>query len=822
MSKIYLIIFIFISGWVSGQNLEWKIYNSDNSELPNQTIKSIAIDSTGAHWFATYMGGIAVEKDGQWTIYNTSNSGLPHNYVNCISVDQNNVKWIGTDGGGLASFDGQNWKVYKTSTSGIPSNVVMATYCDLDGSVWVGTYFGGLAHLKNDQWEVYNDENSGLLSNKIVAITKDNNNVVWVATQGGGVASFDGSNWNVYTEQNSKLTNDYVYSIAVDKDNKKWIGTGGGGIVVFNDVYWIKHNSKNADLTDDNIRPIKIDRQGKKWIGTYIGGINVFDDKKWTIYDFQNSEMPDDEITCMTIYKNQIFVGTERSGAIVITDKDIVIPSADSLPTIATTTTTTTTTTTKEEPKVEPIVVEEAKKEEAKKEIIAKEEPEVEPEKVDTTALIVVKKEEITPPPDTTKTEIVKTETEEQKAIPKVVVPVVPDFKPKAELTLKPVNKIVLMMDAADVYFDQKKLKQTLRAFKYLLKNREKIDASYAISMLIYSTNYDINPKKIIITEKDKQNLQIKDMVYLEGESTFTEGATKAFNLIKQDYEVDKNNQVIAATNKYIRDDETAGVIIKDNLDNNKIIFSLLAFKEKRWKLEHKMRKMIPKGHGHYYSITKPGIKDNLWLTGQVGLSVFRGDVDVNNTIKFPGIFGVSAGKQLLSTGLINGGAKVQLNIGSFRGEKNGQSFKNNFKEFSISFQAIMNKWINRNFIFEKYRPYAFGGLGFINYRVLLRNANNEVINGFGYDVQENQMAANGTDPAKTKSVTEFIFPVGLGVNYKLNPEMSLEFEASSRLYFSDKLDGKVRFKNDKYWLFTLGFTYRINSKKFLADILDK
>lgn len=835
MSKIYLIILVFISGFVSAQNLEWKVYNSDNSELPNQTIKSIAVDSTGARWFATYMGGIAVEQDGKWTIYNTSNSDLPHNYVNCIAIDKNNVKWIGTDGGGLSRFDGKTWQVYKTSTSGIPSNVVMALYCDQDGSVWVGTYFGGLAHLSNGKWEIYNDENSNLLSNKIVSITKDKKGIIWVATQGGGVASFDGKNWNVYTERNSKITNDYIYSITVDKDNKKWIGTGGGGIVVFNDVYWIKHNSGNSDLTDDNIRPIVIDKSGKKWIGTYIGGINVFDDKAWTIYDFQNSKMPDDEITCMTLYKNKIFIGTERSGIVEITDNNIVVPSTIVLPVIAEVVPEVI-----PEPELKPEIppADTSKKEEivVKEEIIPVPVEAIEvipPVVIETEITTSTEKEEIpivVVEPDTSKNIVIEEVKEEVKEepkeeikpeiTPKVIVPAV--VVPHAQVTLKPVNKIVLMIDAADVYFDQKKLSQTLIAFKYLLKNKERIDASYAVNMLIYSSNYDISPKKINISAKDKEGLQIKEIIYLDGESTFTEGAKKAFNLIKQDYQSDKNNLVIAATHKFIRDDEIASVVIKDNFDNNKISFSLLAFKTKKWKLEHKMKKMIPKGSGSYYSIEQPGIKDNWWVTGQIGMSIFRGDVDVNKTLVFPGVYGISGGKQLLSTGMLTGGVKAKLNFGSFQGEKNGQEFKNNYKEFSVNFQATMNKWINRNFVFEKYRPYAFGGLGMINYRVLLRNAAGEVINGYGYDVQEDQVALNGTDPAKTKSITEFIIPVGFGVNYKLNPEMNLEFEVSSCLYFSDRLDGRERFKNDKYWLVSLGFTYKINSKKFLADILDK
>jgi len=763
MLKYNLIIFIFISHISISQEYQWDFINSDNTELPNQTIKSIAMDSIGGTWYATYMGGIAVEKDNQWTIYNTSNSDLPHNYVNSISVDKYNVKWIGTDGGGLARFDGETWEIYKTSNSGIPSNVVMTTFCDKDGSVWVGTYFGGLAHLNNGLWKIYNDENSNLLSNKVVCITKDKKDLLWVGTQGGGVSSFDGKNWNVYTERNSKLTNDYIYSIAIDDENKKWIGTGGGGVVVFNDVYWVKHTTDNSGLTDDNIRPIVVDSRGNKWIGTYIGGINKFNGKEWLTYDFQNSEMPDDEITCMTFYNNAIYVGTERSGIIKITTLQAVLPPIDDqavLPVVVT-----------------PVIVDEVDKD----------------VEVDDEIAVAVEKEEAKPAPATV-----------------------------TVTALKPENKIVLVMDAADVFFDQKKLNLTLRSFKHLLNKREKIDNSYEVRVLIYSSNYDVSPDKIVLDDKQMSSLHAKDIIYLDGESTFTEGIKKAFNLIKLDYKQSGNNHVMAASHKFIRDDETATVVVRDNLDNQYIIFSLLTFKTKTWKLESKMRNIVPKGSGHYYSISQPGIKDNWSVTGQFGASVFRGDIDVQKNISFPGVIGFAINKQVVSTGIINGGVKAQVNFGKLRGERNNQSFENNYFEGCLNFQAIMNKWINQNFRFEKFRPYAFVGIGFISFRALLKNEEGEVLNGYGYNVEENNMGLNGTDPNKTKPVTELIFPVGLGVNYKLNDNFNIELEASSRFINSDKLDAKVNKKDDKYWFVSLGVTYKINTKMFLSDILSK
>ncbi len=743
MYKFLTIVLILIAGAGAAQEYQWESANSENSGLPNQTIKSIAVDSSGATWYATYMGGVAMEKDGNWTVYNTSNSELPHNYVNSINIDRNGVKWIGTDGGGLARFDGTSWEVYKTSNSGIPSNVVMSTYCDDDGSVWVGTYFGGLAHFNNGLWSVYSDENSPLLSNKVVTITKDKKDILWVGTQGGGVASFDGKNWAVYTERNSQVSNDYIYSIAVDSENNKWIGTGGGGVMVFNDIFWVTHSTHNSMLTDDNIRPIALDTEGNTWIGTYIGGVVRYDGTEWAAFDYQNSSIPDDEITCMTYHDGALLIGTERSGAIrmapTLPPEVPVTPVVAALPSL--------------------------------------------PGELAADTLVAEA-------PETTAT------------------------------VLKPENKIILVMDAADVFFDKNKLNLTLRSFKHLLDKREQVDNSYEIKMLVYSSNLDVSPDKIVLDEKQLKKLHAREVIYLEGESTFTEGIKKAFNLIKLDYTETGNNQVMAATHKFVKDDETATVVVKDNLDNHYITFTLLAFKTESWKMESKMRNIVPKGHGHYYSITPAGIRDNWSVTGQIGSSVFRGDIDVQKSIRFPGVFGFAVNKQVVSTGVLNGGVKAQFNFGRLQGEKNDQSFTNNYMEGCLNFQVIMNKWINQSFRFEKFRPYAFGGIGFINYRTLLKDKNGNVIGGLGYDLDPN-LEVN-ENPSKSKPVTDLMFPVGLGVNYKLNENFNIELEASSRFINSDRLDAKVNWKNDKYWFFSIGVTYKINNKQFLSDILSK
>jgi hypothetical protein len=741
MFRYTLILLISIACRGFSQEFEWNLINTQNSQIPNQTVKSMAVDNNGALWVGTYMGGIGVLKNNEWTIYQTSNSELPHNYINAIAVDKDNVIWIGTDGGGLAKFDGTSWEVFKTNNSGLPSNVVMSVYCDYDGTVWAGTYFGGIARFNGTNWTIYNDENSPLLSNKIVSITKDNNNLYWFGTQGNGIASFDGMNWNVYTERNSKLSNDHVYSIVVDGENKKWIGTGGGGVNVFNDVYWINYKSTTSKLTDDNIRPIVIDDNNNKWIGTYIGGVNFFDGKDWTIYDFDNSQMPDDEITAMLYHQNKIFIGTERSGIIQLTRSQTWI--AD-----------------------------------------------VRPDDIESNPITEVFA-------DTTAAKVTPTFTNVQEAPSKGV----------AQVQTQATNRIVLLLDAADIHFDKKKYKDALKSFRILLDDREKVDVTFEVKLLVFSSSFDVNPKTISLTTTEKQALHLKEIEYLEGEHTFPEALKKGYDLIKQDYHLTGRNHLIAVTYKFIQANETAKLIIKDHLNNNKIVFTGIAFGSQHWKLRTKMKNMVPagRGKGYYYEINKPGLKDNWYLTGNVGITMFRGDIDVNNYIAFPGIAGIAAGKQVFSDGNFRGYATAHLNVGKLKGKKNTESFVNNFFETSLTFKGSVDNVPFTEFHFERIKPYASAGIGMINYRVLLKNESGGVIQGYGYQIIQGQPELNPSNPQKDKPVTEIIFPLAIGVKYEVNREMDLNFEASSRYINSDKLDAKIKLKDDKYWLFHLG-----------------
>jgi ligand-binding sensor domain-containing protein len=198
-------------------------------------VTSIAVDSDGYLWIGTIRDGLVKFDGTNWTRYDTSNSDIPNENIRSIDIDGSGFKWIGTWGGGLVRFDDINWTTYDTSNSGLPSIYVLSIAIDGDGTKWIGTYLGGLTKYDGTSWTTYNTSNSGLpLNNDVQSIAIDGNGNKWMGN-GGGLTKYDGTNWTTFTVLNSGLPDCFVLSLSIDSSGTKWIGTWNGGLGVYNE-----------------------------------------------------------------------------------------------------------------------------------------------------------------------------------------------------------------------------------------------------------------------------------------------------------------------------------------------------------------------------------------------------------------------------------------------------------------------------------------------------------------------------------------------------------------------------------------------------------
>ncbi|PKN72724.1 MAG: hypothetical protein CVU50_06195 [Candidatus Cloacimonetes bacterium HGW-Cloacimonetes-3] len=290
-----------VSGLVSFNGESWSSYTTENSDIGGNFVSNLNMDATGKLWLChsertnanleIIEGGLSCFDGINWTVYSSETSNLPNNNVNCITFSPSGIKWIGTSDG-LASFDGTTWTVYNAPAAMFESNAIGNISIDEQGIKWLGNGNvlddGGLIRFNGTEWSVISPSNSGIPANMVNCLTVDAANVKWMGID-EGLVSFDGFTWNTYTMVNSSIPYGSVNCMAFDAQGILWLGVGSN-LVSYNGVTWNTEMEYFSDLTS-----IAIDSQNIKWIGvedSYFGGLIRFYGGSMLIYNEENSGLP--------------------------------------------------------------------------------------------------------------------------------------------------------------------------------------------------------------------------------------------------------------------------------------------------------------------------------------------------------------------------------------------------------------------------------------------------------------------------------------------------------------------------------------------------
>lgn len=144
------------------------------------------------------------------------------------------------------------------------------------------------------------------------------------------------------------------------------------------------------------------------------------------------------------------------------------------------------------------------------------------------------------------------------------------------------------------------------------------------------------------------------------------------------------------------------------------------------------------------------------------------------------------------------------------------KKFTTNVLEFGFNATVSLSKWwaprLNLN---KKLDFYGLMGFGLVAFRSRLYTLdNNEFIAASGY-------AADGvTQQSRTY---EAVFPIGIGVKYKISEKFNIGIETNLRNVNSDKFDGFIRHNNpkDKYSYTFIGIQYIFGSKEQSLEWVD-
>lgn len=199
-------------GLLTNHDTVWNLFNTANSGLPVNFIIAVSVDKQGNKWIGTLSGGLVNHHDSVWFVYNQTNS-IFNQYcqISSIAIDSSGAKWFATDYG-LYQFNDTNWVVYNSSNSPLIGNSCKAIAFDKAGNLWLGTSGYGLWKFNGISWTQYYKYNSGLPNNNVWCIAIDEFNNKWIGTWGGGLAVFN-ENGVVLSaeEQISDRKGDMVY-----------------------------------------------------------------------------------------------------------------------------------------------------------------------------------------------------------------------------------------------------------------------------------------------------------------------------------------------------------------------------------------------------------------------------------------------------------------------------------------------------------------------------------------------------------------------------------------------------------------------------------
>ena len=127
----------------------WSQYIASSSGVPGNALNDVVIDASDRKIVASQIGGVGILTGiDQWQVYNEQNSALPDNEVRCLAVAPDGAIWAGTATGGAARLAPD--QSYVTSVEGSIPVRVFPVPADFEVTVDLG----GLSGNGTANWEI--------------------------------------------------------------------------------------------------------------------------------------------------------------------------------------------------------------------------------------------------------------------------------------------------------------------------------------------------------------------------------------------------------------------------------------------------------------------------------------------------------------------------------------------------------------------------------------------------------------------------------------------------------------------------------------------
>lgn len=321
----------------------WKVYDSNNSSLPDELWKIVA-DHSGVIWGISMYGKKLYKLENEiWNsidIPNIQNLN-PQNSAYELFVDQNNNIWVGVapgyptqEKGAVMKYNG-SWTVYDDD-QGFPSSYQFQNFVvDNNDNVWLSNIFG-LIKYDGTNSTIYIGPGSyfpvnflqgstTISDSQVQVVGVDVDNSVWFGTMFSNISQQGQTALNhladttlsVFTTTNSGLPSNGIRCIRVESSGIKWFLTGQNQIVKYDNNQWTVFDRNNISLLSGvqfyYTESIVIDRNNVKWFCSVNSGLIRYDDQQWKVFNRHNSGIPSDKVYSVAVDShNVVWITTDK------------------------------------------------------------------------------------------------------------------------------------------------------------------------------------------------------------------------------------------------------------------------------------------------------------------------------------------------------------------------------------------------------------------------------------------------------------------------------------------------------------------------------
>ncbi len=185
VSKDTLFFSTFGFGLIKSHKGEATFYNTYNSEIIDNTVSHLFLDSQNRIWISS-VRGISLYENGKFTSFSEGNT-LSSSYVLQAAEDRYGNIWFASFTKGLVRYDNTNWTIFDSS-NGLSSDNIYSIIADEKGNIWAGAQngvdkisFSSTGEVKDVE---YFDRHDGFIGieNNSAANLKDNDGNLWFGT----------------------------------------------------------------------------------------------------------------------------------------------------------------------------------------------------------------------------------------------------------------------------------------------------------------------------------------------------------------------------------------------------------------------------------------------------------------------------------------------------------------------------------------------------------------------------------------------------------------------------------------------------------------